>query len=370
VVAGTSATECTAPPLDYDALAAIDTVIVLMAGENLAEVTQSLIRAGREPSTPTACVEWATTARQRTTLATLEDIVEAADRDGLESPVVAVVGDVASHATKTGLAAFGLLAGKRIVITRPRSTSGELRRAFSAAGAAVVLCPMIKIVYPPETDALDDAIRALSRYDWLAFTSVHGVRGFWRRLFALDQDARSLAGCSVAAVGSATARAIRRRGINVDLVPQPHTGVALAQALSETIRDSSVRVLYPRADIAAPVLADGLRSEGAVVDDIVAYHTVDAAPSEATLRIIREGFDAVVFCSPSAVRRFVSLELDVSGAAIACIGPSTTAAAQQVGLTVDVVPEEQTADALVAAVVGRFAAAGKAPSLPSDCSRC
>jgi uroporphyrinogen III methyltransferase/synthase len=140
--------------------------------------------------------------------------------------------------------------------------------------------------------------------------------------------------------------------------------------LSETIRDSSVRVLYPRADIAAPVLADGLRSEGAVVDDIVAYHTVDAAPSEATLRIIREGFDAVVFCSPSAVRRFVSLELDVSGAAIACIGPSTTAAAQQVGLTVDVVPEEQTADALVAAVVGRFAAAGKAPSLPSDCSRC
>ena len=56
------------------------------------------MEAGRDGSTPAACIEWATTADQRVTVATLETIAEAADRDGLSSPVVTVIGAVADYA--------------------------------------------------------------------------------------------------------------------------------------------------------------------------------------------------------------------------------------------------------------------------------
>lgn len=83
---------------DYKALVPIDTVIVMMGRSNLAEVAQGLIDAGRSPSTPTACVERATSAEQRVALATLETIAAAADRMGLGSPVVTIIGDTVLHA--------------------------------------------------------------------------------------------------------------------------------------------------------------------------------------------------------------------------------------------------------------------------------
>ena len=83
---------------DYRALAAIDTVVVMMGRSNLSEVTQGLIDAGRSPTTPAACIERATTPQQRVTLATLATIAAAADRDGLRAPVVTVIGDTVAQA--------------------------------------------------------------------------------------------------------------------------------------------------------------------------------------------------------------------------------------------------------------------------------
>jgi uroporphyrinogen III methyltransferase / synthase len=73
-----------------------DTVVVLMARANLGELAAQLISAGRDPDTPAACIQSATTPAQRVTRATLATIAEAADRDGLESPVVTVIGAVAA----------------------------------------------------------------------------------------------------------------------------------------------------------------------------------------------------------------------------------------------------------------------------------
>ncbi len=96
--AGHVVVDSAAPDLDFPALAAMDTVVILMGRANLHDLARSLIRAGRDPSTPAACIERATTPRQRATKATLETIADAADRDELRSPVVTVIGDVASHA--------------------------------------------------------------------------------------------------------------------------------------------------------------------------------------------------------------------------------------------------------------------------------
>ncbi len=80
---------------DVAPLAAVDTIVVLMGRASLPSFTARLIGAGREPDTPAACIQSATTPAQRVTLATLATIAEAAERDGLEAPIVTVIGKVA-----------------------------------------------------------------------------------------------------------------------------------------------------------------------------------------------------------------------------------------------------------------------------------
>jgi uroporphyrin-III C-methyltransferase len=85
--------------------AGIDTLVLLMGRAGLARFAERLILAGRRPDTPAACVQSATTPAQRVTVATLATIAAAAERDGLESPVVTVIGEVAAQAAEgTGLA--------------------------------------------------------------------------------------------------------------------------------------------------------------------------------------------------------------------------------------------------------------------------
>jgi uroporphyrin-III C-methyltransferase/precorrin-2 dehydrogenase/sirohydrochlorin ferrochelatase len=71
------------------------TLVLLMGRANLAALAAQLIASGRDPSTPAACIQSATTPQQRVTRATLATIAEAADRDGLQAPVVTVIGAVA-----------------------------------------------------------------------------------------------------------------------------------------------------------------------------------------------------------------------------------------------------------------------------------
>jgi uroporphyrin-III C-methyltransferase len=83
---------------DVQALAAADTLVVLMGRAALGAVTAQLIAAGRDPDTPAACIQSASTPEQRITRGTLATIAAAADRDGLTSPVVTVIGAVAALA--------------------------------------------------------------------------------------------------------------------------------------------------------------------------------------------------------------------------------------------------------------------------------
>ena len=76
-----------------------DTLVIMMGRSNLGTLAAELIARGRDPSTPVACIQSATTPDQRVTRATLATIADAADRDGLVAPVVTVIGKVAAAAT-------------------------------------------------------------------------------------------------------------------------------------------------------------------------------------------------------------------------------------------------------------------------------
>ena len=70
------------------------TVVLLMGVTALADTARRLIESGRPPTTPVAIVESGWTPAQRTTIATLADAAEVAEREGVRSPAVVVVGEV------------------------------------------------------------------------------------------------------------------------------------------------------------------------------------------------------------------------------------------------------------------------------------
>ena len=253
------------------------------------------------------------------------------------------------------------LRGRRIVITRRREQAGGLREALRRRGATVVELPTIALAPPRSWQPLDRALHRLADYDWLVFTSANGVDFFFSRLRKLGKDRRALKGTPVAAIGPATAAALRKRGVRVALVPNEYRAEGLLRALKME-RWRGKRVLLARAERAREVLPRELRRRGARVDVVAAYRTVLPPRShEKAARIFgRRRPDAITFTSSSTVRNFFALlgrrraRRALAGVAVVTIGPVTSRTARQLGLRVAVEARPYTIPALVRAMEHYF----------------
>jgi uroporphyrin-III C-methyltransferase len=79
--------------LDWESLAGMDTLVILMGAKFLAEIVDQLQRHGRSPHTPIALIRWAGQPQQQIWTGTLETIVQQTSRQPL-SPCVMVIGEV------------------------------------------------------------------------------------------------------------------------------------------------------------------------------------------------------------------------------------------------------------------------------------
>lgn len=85
-------------PLDWAIPAGADTLVIFMCAETISSIAAELVRAGRSHSTPISIVRWGTYQHQEVYSGTLDDLIEADESGGLtlESPAIAIVGEVAS----------------------------------------------------------------------------------------------------------------------------------------------------------------------------------------------------------------------------------------------------------------------------------
>ncbi len=81
---------------DWDALARMPTLVILMGLERLDEIVERLLAAGRDAYTPAAAISWGTTDRQQVVTAPLADLPGAVAAAALPAPAVVVVGEVAA----------------------------------------------------------------------------------------------------------------------------------------------------------------------------------------------------------------------------------------------------------------------------------
>src|SRR5262244_4066512 len=98
------------------------------------------------------------------------------------------------------------LKGKRILVTRARSQALSLVQRIESLGGEVVEFPTIEIKPPASYKFLDEAIKQITSYDWLIFTSVNGVEQFLDRFEKLGKNMADLAGTGVGAIGPETAK--------------------------------------------------------------------------------------------------------------------------------------------------------------------
>lgn len=349
----------------WDRLATgVGTLIFLMGVENLELIVQRLMQHGRPSSTPVALIRWGTWPQQETLVGTLSDIVSRAAAVGFQPPAVIVVGTVVGLRDALRWWDNRPLFGKRVLVTRSREQASALSVLLREQGAEPVEVPALEIAPPESFGGLDQAIGRLADYHWVVFTSANGVRVFLERLRQLGLDVRALGDARLAAIGPATAEALRELALRVDYVPSEYVAEAVARGLI-SLGVAGKRVLLPRADLARDVLRVELERAGATVDAVESYRTVPAAGNLSRLkRRLEEGeIDVASFASSSTVRYLVA-GLGDGGAAllarplVACIGPITAQTAVELGIRVDVVAGEHTMPGLVAAIVERVGRGG------------
>lgn len=336
--------------IDFEALRRTGgTLVFLMSVSSLPRICRGLLDAGMAPDMPAAVVERGTLPRQRKLVSTLEKLPSEAEKAGVKSPAIIVVGKVCALSSRFDWFDGLPMKGKTVVVTRPEDRSGTLTQRLRELGAEVVDYPCIRTVAREENPELEEAMGNLSRYRCLVFTSPAGPEIFFRRLRAAGRDARALSGLTLAAIGPKTAKAMERFGVTADLVPETYDSDHLAKAL-ETVEGP---VLLCRASRGSTALPEMLERKGIPFADVPVYDTVYAAPAPQKVDALLGETLLVTFTSASTVRGFVeSLPgRDLKNIIGCCIGKQTEAEAKKYGLAT-VVSQEATMESLVECILG------------------
>ena len=345
--------------LDYEALARFPgTLVFYMGVKALPRIAERLVAAGRDPGEPVAVIARGTLPDQRTVVSDLKGIAAAASDAEIKPPAVTVVGAAAARRERIAWLEGRPLHGKRVVVTRARAQASELSRRLDALGAEPIELPAIRIEPRIDSKEVQRAVEGMHAYALVCLTSANGVRLLFEAMAEQGRDARALANATVAAIGPGTAAALAEHGVLADILPERFVAEALVEALLELNLEGKP-VLVARAAEAREVLPDALRKLGAEVDVVAVYETVAERPDPDAIERASEA-DYLTFTSSSTVRNFVEALPDdlASKARVVSIGPVTSEAAREAGLTVDVEASRHDINGLVEALLADIAGPG------------
>jgi uroporphyrinogen III methyltransferase/synthase len=398
-----------AAALNWQSLAVLETLVILMGAKQLAVIVDQLQRHGRSPQTPIAVIRWAGQPHQQIWTGTLETIVQQTSRQAL-SPCVIVIGEVVrlrpylqpirsqiahaplefsqtvlappnrsqSHVAdlslSSPLSAFTLpatpmsskpLTGKTILVTRAAGQSSQFSTLLQEQGARVIEMPTLEITPPSSWQSLDRAIESLDRFDWLILTSTNGVDYFFQRLVEQGKDARALAGIKIAVVGKKTAASLTQHGLQPDFIPPNFVADSLVDHFPERDRLPTLNILFPRVESGGrDVLVRELTNQGANVVEVAAYESgcAQQMTAETIAALQQQTIDIITFASSKTVQCFYHLLQQEASQGrpllplaetmcVASIGPQTSDACREWLNRVDVEAGEYTLEGLVQAIV-------------------
>jgi uroporphyrinogen III methyltransferase/synthase len=249
------------------------------------------------------------------------------------------------------------LAGRSIVVTRPRDRADEMIEAITRLGGEALIAPMIAVQPLPMSAAHLQTLRKLDEFAWLVFTSASAVEMFhlWFEKAMIRELPATL---RVIAVGEKTAAVVRTRGWRVEVLAEQASAEGVVATLQRHGAGRDTKVLFPRAREGRELIPQELEKVGAKVVVLPVYQTAPLVPknlAELRLRLRERKIDAIAFTSPSAVQQFFYLlplmEWPIlQEICLGAIGRTTAAAIREHHLQAHVVPETTSAPALIEAI--------------------
>lgn len=252
------------------------------------------------------------------------------------------------------------LAGRTVLVTRPAHQAGALCGMIEAAGGRALRFPVLDILPARDPAAVQAGLARLDEYDLAIFVSANAVGHTLAALAPRPWPAR----VAVAAVGSATARALAARGLEVIHPPREFTSEALL-ALPDLQRMAGRRVLILRGDGGREHMRETLLARGAQVDYLEVYRRAQsrADPAELLAAWQSDAVDAVLVASGESLHKLLAivgtLGVPLLRAATLVVAHARTAE-QARGLGLDgtiVVAADATDGAMLEALKRHFAAA-------------
>lgn len=260
--------------------------------------------------------------------------------------------------------------GKKIVVTRPAQQAESFVERVQQYGAKPIVCPLIETKMVEDVSALDKAIKNISKYTLIVFTSTNSVDYFIQRAEQLSESIERLFRyITIVAVGPKTAQRIESYGLNVELFPETYDQEGLIKCVLEYMSFHSLvhsRILYPRAKKVRPLLTAELCQHGYRVDEIITYETklVHTHLDLIWPSIVSGELDVLTFTSSSTVDSFASYvnkltqsahyDDRVANVKLASIGPVTAETLRHYGLPVHIEASTYTVDGLLEAINAHY----------------
>jgi len=211
----------------------------------------------------------------------------------------------------------GCLAGRLVLVTRPREQSAALVSAIEAAGGKAQVLPSLAIGPVADSAPLDAALADLPGYDLVVFVSVNAVREAVARCAVLGLP--GLGGISLAAApGPATAAALGEAGAGAVVTPAERFDSAglIAELSARACRPRRALILRGMDDDSPGSAGAGreelgrwLGENGASVDMLACYRRVWARLGAAQLATLVEGPvpDAAIVASSEGARALAAM---------------------------------------------------------------
>ncbi|MFG6493980.1 uroporphyrinogen-III synthase [Fictibacillus sp. UD] len=244
----------------------------------------------------------------------------------------------------------GPLAGKKILVTRPKNQADSLVKLIEENGGTPLSFPIISIKAVKNEQAAA-RLNQLNTFQWIVFTSKNAVDYFFR---LINELGISLGDYKFAAVGEKTAETLRRYGITSILVPERYDAADLAETLKKHVLKDE-RILFPKGNLAPSFLKEELKST-AVVEEMVVYKT---EPEDGLDWSLIDITDCFFFMSPSAVSFMIKGLSDsqnnmIYKTPVICVGPTTKTAAEKCGFKHVFMPSNFTAEDMVNCAISYF----------------
>jgi uroporphyrinogen-III synthase len=203
------------------------------------------------------------------------------------------------------------LAGKAVLIARPRGQAQALAERIRAAGGEPLVFPVLEIEpIAPDAQARG-ALSTLGAAQLAVFVSANAVAHGLPLVRAAGGWPGTL---PAAAIGAATASALRAQGIDRVLVPDQGADSEALLALPELQSVEGQRVVIFRGVGGRELLADTLRSRGAQVVYVECYRRVkpELDASQIVERVLAGTLHAAVAASGEALANLVELLPDAA----------------------------------------------------------